>query len=65
MNLVIEAWSTAEEAKKRAAFFQVKGMPYQIHQCKNATWVNRVLGGNSDTAYDPTDSEIFVTIAQA
>lgn len=64
MKLIIEAVSSANEAKLRAQFYDTLGVQHDVVQCKDATWINKTLGGSSDTAYDPTDSEIFVIVAR-
>ena len=64
MKLIIEAVSSAQEAKVRAQFYNTLGVQYETFQCKDATWINKTMGGSSDTAYDPTDSEIFVIVAK-
>lgn len=64
MKLIIEAVSSANEAKLRAQFYATLGVHCDVLQCKDATWINKTMGGSSDTAYDPTDSEIFVVLAK-
>lgn len=63
-KLIIEVIQEKSVAEARANYYQQLGCTVApIKEYTDVTWINKTRGGNSDTASDPVDSDVWVVIA--
>lgn len=64
-KLIVEVVNDEETANFRVEYYKARNCEIvHTERYSDVTWVNKTQGGNSDTAFDPLDNEVWVVIAK-